>query len=253
MKKTSIYLYFAIAILAGLIILAACEESTDNDFSPGGEAGIGGSLARFTIANDHLYTVDDNSMHIFSVENTEKPVLKNEKQIGFGIETIFPRGDHLFLGSQTGMYIYDINNPANPFEVSFFSHIKSCDPVVADQDYAYVTLNTANSWCWRNTNELQVVDISDIENPTLAASKDMNSPLGLSIHNDTLYVCDKGLKVLDVSDPENIIQLMHFSDIQANDLIYNDNKLFVIGDNGFYQYKIEDGNIEKISEILIGN
>jgi len=250
MKKTPIYT--AIAILAGLIILAACEESTD-DFSPSGEAGIGGSLARFTIANDHLYTVDNYDLRVFSLENTEKPVLENEKHIGFGIETIFPKGNHLFLGSQTGMYIFDINNPLNPIELSFFSHIKSCDPVVADQDYAYVTLNTANSWCWRNTNELQIVDISNLENPKLAASKDMNSPLGLSINNDTLYVCDNGLKVLDVSDLNNITQLMHFSEIQANDVIYNDNKLFVIGDNGFYQYKIENGNIEKISEILIGN
>ena len=51
---------------------------------------------------------------------------------GFDIETIFNRGNHLFLGSMRGMYIYDITNPAVPTFVSEFQHGTACDPVVVD-------------------------------------------------------------------------------------------------------------------------
>lgn len=241
---------FIAAILVTLLAIS-CEKSSDNAAALN-EAGTGGSLARFTIANNHLYTVDMNTLKVFSLDDLGNPEPKDEKYLGFGVETIFPRGNTLFLGTRTGMYIFDISQSGSPQELSFYSHVFACDPVVADQDFAYVTLNSSNIGCPRNTDELQIINIQDLQNPKLEKSYDMNAPLGLSINNDTLYVCDNGIKVLDVSDVQNIKQLHHFSDIQANDVIYNDGILMVIGDEGFYQYKIMGDTIEKISEIQIG-
>lgn len=247
MRNKAINILIAIVFITALII--SCENSSDNAISV--EAGTGGSLARFTIAENHLYTVDMNTLKVFSLADLENPELKDEQYLGFGIETIFPRDNSLFLGTQTGMYIFDITEPASPKELSFYSHVYACDPVVADQDYAYVTLNSSNIGCPRNTDELQIINIQDLQNPQLEKSYNMNSPLGLSINNDTLYVCDEGIKVLDVSDVQGIKQLHHFSGFNANDVIYNDGLLMVIGDEGFYQYKIQGDTIEKISEILI--
>lgn len=239
-----------ILISLSLIFAACSEESADVDNS--GEAGIGGSLARFTVANDHLYTVDEQQLRVFDITNSEKPEFVKEKYVGFGVETIFPKGNTLFLGTETGMYIYNIEQASSPVQLSFFEHIQACDPVVADEDQAYVTLSSSNQRCFRNVNELQIVDISNLNNPQLEASYEMFSPLGLSVNNDTLYVCDDGIKVFDVSEPNNIEELFHFAQIKSRDVIYHDNKLLVIGEDGFHQFRIENDELVKISELLIG-
>lgn len=247
MKKR---IYNLIAASMILLFAASCEQDSATEMT--GDAGTGGSLARFTVANDHLYTVDETNLKVYDLAMQEKPVFKDDKYVGFGIETIFPRGNTLFMGTRTGMFIYDINEPENPKQLSFYSHVYACDPVVADEDYAYVTLSSSNINCWRAVDELQIIDITDLSKPKLVKDYEMTSPMGLAINNDTLYVCDDGLKVLDVADKENVQQLHHFSNIQATDVIYNDGKLLVIGDNGFVQYRIENDTIIKISEIPVG-
>ena len=70
--------------------------------------------------------------------------ITNKVNVGsWNVETIFPFKDKLFIGSQNGMFVYNINNADNPSLVGQFSHVQSCDPVIADDDYAYVTLRTA--------------------------------------------------------------------------------------------------------------
>lgn len=80
----------------------------------------------------------------------------------------------------------------------------------------------------------------------------MTNPRGLAIRNDTLWVCDEGLKILDVSDKSNIEQLYYFDNLAANDLILDDDRALVIGESGLIQYKIENGIIKKLSEIPVG-
>lgn len=107
--------------------------------------GQGGSLARFKIVKDYLYTVDSHNINVFNIENLNSPEKVESVHAGFDIETIFNLGDNLFLGSRSGMYIYDISSPSKPVSVSEFQHGKTCDPVVADENYAYVTLRGGNS------------------------------------------------------------------------------------------------------------
>jgi hypothetical protein len=252
--ETKVKSAFWLKIFAGIWVafgLAACqfEGSSDYDFSSG--EGSGGSLARFTIANSHLYTVDNTSLKVFDLSNPQKPLFKTSKEVGFGVETIFPLGKKLFLGTQTGMYIYDVSSPTRPTELSFYEHIFSCDPVVSDGNFAYVTLSSANQTCWREINELQIVDIRNLENPQLVKRYNMQGPRGLAIRNDTLWVCDAGLKVYDVSDKANIRLIHHFNSVVAYDIILNKQLAMVVGENGFVQYRIANDTIFKISEINI--
>src|SRR5690606_21363599 len=84
----------------------------------------------------------------------------NTVSIGFDVETIFPYGEKLFIGSASAMYIYDISDPKNPARQGTVSHIRACDPVVADGNYAYVTLRNNNSGCGGSQNILNIYDIS---------------------------------------------------------------------------------------------
>ncbi len=233
------------------LVMTGCAMSEKEDMSSGDVSGQGGSLARFTISGDYLYTVDQSSLHTISLADLEHPRKVADKSLGIYTETIFPYENSLLLGTETGMLVYDLSNPASPKEVTFFQHIRSCDPVVAQNNFAYVTLNTSNQRCFNGANELQIIDISNLNSPKLVKTLNLAIPLGLDIDNDTLYVCDQGLKVYNVADKLNPVQINYFSDIQAQDVIHQTGRLIVIGTDGLHQYKQTAGGLQKISTISI--
>lgn len=210
--------------------------------------GNGGSLARFKIVNSYLYTVDSHYINVFDIQNLESPNKLESVFAGFDIETIFNRDNYLFLGSMSGMFIYNISIPASPAFVSEFQHGTACDPVVVDDTYAYITLRAGNL-CGAFESSLQIVDISTIEKPFLVKSYAMDGPYGLGIKNEKLFICDgsSGLKVYDKTDVNNLKLLNHFKNITTFDVIPLENHLLMIGDGILYQYKYENNSINLIS------
>ena len=214
------------------------------------QVGQGGSLARFKIVNDYLYVVDSHTINVFEISDLENPRDLEDIYAGFDIETIFNRGNNLFLGSMRGMYIYDITSPATPTFISEFQHGTACDPVVVDGDYAYVTLRGGNN-CGATESGLFIVDISDITTPVLATSYPMDEPYGLGIKENKLFICDgkSGLKVYDKTNIDNLVSLNHYENIITFDVIPMDETLIVIGDEILYQYSYLDNDIELISSM----
>ena len=115
----------------------------------GGSTGVGGSMARFSIMNDYLYVADQQNLSAFDISSPGNPNLVSQEYAGWDIETIFNYVDHLYLGSSTGMYIYSIEDPTAPQQVSFLRHVQGCDPVVVKDNYAYVTIRGGNA-CGQN-------------------------------------------------------------------------------------------------------
>ncbi|WP_394974832.1 LVIVD repeat-containing protein [uncultured Croceitalea sp.] len=224
-------------------------DFAENANDSGGNIGQGGSLARFKIVDDYLYAVDSHTINVFEISDLANPLDLEDVYAGFDIETIFNRGNHLFLGSMRGMYIYDITSPATPEYVSEFQHGTACDPVVVDDNYAYVTLRGGN-FCGATESGLFIVDISTIENPELKVIYPMDEPYGLGIKDDKLFVCDgaSGLKVYNKSNVPDLPQLNHFKDIVTFDVIPMDEQLLMIGDGILYQYKYLNNDISLISE-----
>ncbi len=219
--------------------------------------GIGGSMARFTIYKDYLYSVDWQDLNIFSISNPANPNEINEQELRRGIETIFSYKDQLFIGSRTGMFIYDNTDPTNPHRLSTFEHANVCDPVYPTDSFAYVTLNGGGE-CGQADDELNVVDIVDITSPDLLATYPMADPQGLAVQNKKLFLCDgtAGLKVYDTQDPQAITdnQLDQKPDIHAFDAIPHDQVLMVVGNNGLYQYDFTNpNNLEELSYIPVAN
>jgi hypothetical protein len=210
-------------------------------------AGIGGSMARFTLVTDYLYTVDQSSLRTFNVSKLDNPILSNTTQLGWGIETIFPVKDKLFLGSTTGMFIIDIANPTQPKQLSIFSHARRCDPVFVDGNLAYVTLDGSGS-CGGFSSQLDVIDITILTQPKLLKSYPMKRPKGLSVLENTLFICDEGLKIYDATKWETIDQNLksHITGFETYDVISfieNVNNVkqkiaMVIGKDGFIQLDV---------------
>lgn len=220
--------------------------------SPTSVTGQGGSLARFMIVSDFLYAVDSHNINVFNIQDLANPQDLEDVFAGFDIETIFNRGNHLFLGSMRGMYIYDISTPAKPTFISEFQHGTACDPVVVDGDYAYVTLR-GGSMCGATESGLFIVDISDIANPVLSKTYPMESPYGLGIKGEKLFVCDgsSGLKVYDKTDIENLVPLNHFKDIDAFDVIPLETHLLMVGAEIIYQYEYLEDTIKLLSTLKL--
>jgi len=240
------------AILPALIITACGKDSSSaSDLAP--STGQGGSLARFAIVDDHLYAVNGTNLKAFDISNVEKPVYQSNHSVGVEVETIFAREDKtLFIGSTQGMYIYGIDdNTGRPDYISHYEHIVSCDPVVADDSYAYVTLRSSvgATACNRGINQLDIIDIKNLSTPQWINSVQMTHPIGLAIYGDTLLVCDNGIKVLDVSQPNHVKELNTLPNIDAVDIIPLGDVMLVAGSSGLSQYRYKNRQFTFLSEI----
>jgi hypothetical protein len=196
--------YMITMLLMGIMVISACSKNGTIDInSNGNNTGLGGSLARYTIVGRYLYTVDANNLTVFDLDAANGPQLVNKQNIGFAIETIFPFKNYLFIGSNSAMYIYSLNNPAQPQQLSETMHINGCDPVVANDSTAFLTIHGGNA-CQSMINELQIYNIKNLQQPIWIKSVAMTHPLGLALNQQYLYVCDqeKGLYVMDISNPE---------------------------------------------------
>jgi hypothetical protein len=192
---------------------------------------------------------------MFDISNKTAPLKINEFSTGLNVETMFLTDNNMFLGTTTGMLIYDISNPALPVPQALFTHAKSCDPVIVSDTLAYITQRTGTTCGW-GLNVLDVVSIKNINQPVLLMSYRLVNPYGLGKDGDLLFICDgtAGLKVYDASNPSDIINHLIFSypDIKAYDVIPIGSVLVLIGDDGLYQYNYSDvRNIKLISIIPV--
>ncbi len=194
-------------IIAITFIAYSCEKSADSLSNPtsGNPTGAGGSMARFAIVGNYLYTVDKSDLKVFDLSNPAVPVFKRTVPVGFEIETIYPFKDKLFIGSTGMVHIFSIQDPSYPTKLSEAISpdvIRRCDPVVAKDTVAYATLRT-NGECGGLQSILAVFDIRDITKPVQKNAIPVSEPHGLGYSGNTLYVCDKlaGLMVFDISQP----------------------------------------------------
>ncbi len=230
-----------IARIACLVmILAACSKDSSK-LAP--STGTGGSLARFTIAKEHLYVVDGNTLHVFGLQNPGEPADRGSIILSLNgeVETIYPWEDQLFIGTMSAMHIFSIADPANPKHQGTAVHVTACDPVVANDRYAYVTIRTGNN-CGGNRNTLQIFDVTNPTAPDLQSTVQLTNPHGLGLHGHHLYVCDAdaGLVVLDVNDANNPEVLDTLTGYDFKDCIPINNLLITMVSTGMVLYDISN-------------
>lgn len=221
--------------------------------------GQAGSMSRFAVKDERLYIVTSQDLRVYNVTNCSVPTFVQSVAIeswGGEAETIFALDNLLLIGSTSGMFIYDNQDADNPTFLSVFEHVTSCDPVVSDGQYAYVTLRSENGGtrCTGWTNQLDVLDISSPANPFLVRSYPMTKPAGLGIDGTSLFVCDgnAGLRVFDAENPGQLKETQHFSELNAMDVIPNNGTLIMMGEDGIVQYSYDGATeMQKLSTIPV--
>lgn len=220
----------------------------------GASEGLNGSTSRFGLYQSYLYVIGIGRMHIFDLAGAQPVRIGADIALEGMAETIFTYKDCLFMGTPAGMLIYSLQNPLAPEYCSTVRHIYGCDPVVVENDRAYVTVHSGNA-CGQSGNLLQVVDVSDVKWPVEIVSYTMTKPLGLGIDRNTLFVCDDGLKVYRTDDPQQLMAncLLHAPDIKGYDVIPAGEVLIVMAEDGLYQYDYTDLNrITLLSKLPVG-
>jgi len=235
-------------------VMSETAYLTDASKGSGSSAGVNGSMSRFSLYKDYLYAVINYQMTIFDLK-TQTPTKALENFWIGNVETIFSYKDKMFLGTPTGMAIYSVENPIEPKYCSTVSHVWGCDPVVVDNDLAYVTVRSGN-FCGQTVDQLLIIDVQDVYHPKPIVEYTMKNPKGLGIDNNTLFLCDDGLKVFKTDNPQTLIanQITHYQGMDGFDVIPYGNVLMMIADNGLYQYDYSDiNNIKQLSVIPIIN
>lgn len=223
------------------LLLAGCDGDGVSSGSGDVLTGTGGSTARMTISGDYLYAIAGSNVQLFDISAPESPAPWTKVQIDWDIQTLFPYGDYLLVGAADGIHILDNTDPAAPAYVGDFQHAQAIDPVVAQDDIAYVTLRRDTSNPGPGiANQMNIIDISDVTQPVLLDTLSMQSPEGLSVQGDRLHVCDgvAGLKSFDITDPVKPVVAGVIPEVNCRDVIASGELLYVIEDDGLTQYDI---------------
>jgi len=234
-------------------VFMAASSSSPAQSSSASPIGAGGSMARFTIMNDRLYTVSTTDLDVFNISNSRDPQHTNTINIGWNIETIYPFRDKLFIGSQSGMFIFNAANADAPVVAGQFNHARSCDPVVADDDYAYVTLRSGTQ-CQGFSNQLDIVKLNNFSNAELKGTYPMTNPHGLSKDGDLLFICDgeAGLKVYNAANVMDLKLINEVNNAATYDVIAMNKIALVVAKDGLYQYSYANlPNIRLLSKISV--
>lgn len=221
-----------------------------------GQVGTGGSYAKIQINNNALYLVEDNLLKIFDITQPlqtafDKDVYMNSWMAG-RLETLFKQGDNLFVGSTAGVHILDASDEFNPEYKGVFSHATACDPVVVSGNTAYVTLRSGTNCNATIQDQVDVLDVSDITNPTLLSTYFMPQPLGVGVKDNSLFVCsgDNNLYIFDATNSNQLLLKNKIAIQDVYDVIPLNSHLIVVGKNKILQYNYtNDFSLTPISTV----
>lgn len=236
----------------GGIYFAATSQAGNQ--SPASIKGIGGSMSRFALLNNYLYTVGESNLNAFNITNSNQPYFTKSTPVDWHVETIYPFQNKLFVGSNNGMFMYDVSSdPSSPSKIGEFTHARACDPVIADDKYAYITLHSGTE-CLGYNNQLDIVQLNNFTNASLVKTYNLTSPHGLSKDGNLLFVCDgtDGVKVYNAANANNLQLLKTIPGAETYDVIAYNKVAIVVASDGLYQYSYADvNNIFLLSKISI--
>jgi hypothetical protein len=202
----------------------------------------GGSVTNLHITNRWAYlTQARDGLQILDISNPAAPVTKGEYNRALSPVGVYVKGNYAYLADESvGMRIIDVSTPGNPVNKSVwapddqhwyitdlevngdlalitnhgdgFYIVDVSDATAPKKLCRYTGLNHPRALCYKgndvyivNASRLEILDISNPENPTLKGGINFTAEAKeIAAHGDFAYVGGTdGLKILDISDPAN--------------------------------------------------
>lgn len=245
---------FTLSLLC-IIALGGCYADESLSDSGSSNTVLSGSYANMLTIGDKLYMLAGSTLQVLDISKRDEPQRITSIEVNDGIESLFYNSEHLFVGSDEGMFIYSLDASGIPIlqsQTSYdnFDIVLPCDPIVANDTIAFSTLSTTfeSGPCQRivQLNQLRIYDIKNVTNPDLITTLEMETPKGLGLDGEHLFVCEQynGIKAFDVSSPNNIREIYHSTEFEARDVIPANGILMVVSSDTLYQY--DYSNIDNI-------
>ncbi|MDO6765096.1 hypothetical protein [Agarivorans sp. 1_MG-2023] len=271
-----------LSVPIAIVLMAACGSESGSSGGTVVYSGTGqvGSLAALVEFQGDLHAINmSQSVSILRSEEFLSTDYVNRHS--WGAETLHVyENSHVMVGHATGVDIYrstgDLDYPVE--FVARLSHLVAYDPVVAHDGVAYYTTRDgSNEITFRDG--IFVENISDIlayvppsqeeidegassERPnstSMAEYRELADPIGLTLREGTLYVCDaaEGLVSLALEiNPDDAAEFSHLlvkqelNDVfSCNDVIATEQGLMLVGENGVYQLDVSDSGLSVVSHI----
>jgi hypothetical protein len=223
-------------ILALLLIIQSVSCSKEDTAAKSGSTK-NGSLSRVISIGNFIYAVDDNHLITINAGDPANLSIANNISLGANIQTIYHHNGSLFIGSATQMYVYNIqNNPAAPSLTSSYIYpviIEPRDPILALDSVIYSTSTSAVG-----SGVFRVFDSRDLTNPVLLEESFLQTPRGMDVSVNYLYLCNGrfGIWIYSITDPFHPILE---SIIDENNNLANGE----MGTNDYYDVIAENGQL----------
>ncbi|MCO6459779.1 MAG: hypothetical protein J5I59_00110 [Saprospiraceae bacterium] len=180
-----------ILLLAFASLFIGCDKEIQSVGESANSSGNGksGSTASMITYGDYMYFIDNSILRTMSLTDPAHPVQTSQVNIPGIAETLFAFEDALYVGTRTGVLVYDLTNKAQPVYQDNAFHWPAHDPVVVQGNYGYSTTRWGDQEGSGGGN-LTVLDVSNRLNPITLYSIPQEYPYGLGISGEYLYVCN---------------------------------------------------------------
>jgi hypothetical protein len=233
------------------ILLNACTKENLSISNTTNQAKSG-SITKFAIVGNYLYTIGLGTIEVFDITNRQEPKKINSVPTNTNIETIFSYLDRLYLGATDGVHIVDITIPSAPKILGMARHQVGCDPVVARGNIAYSTVlqsRVCNNGINVSRSELMVISTNTLQ---IINAIPLEEPQGLGYDENYLFVCNGqfGIVIFDITNEINPVRISTIYGINARDLIIDNHTLIVSSDKGYTFYNYDNiYSATKLTEI----
>lgn len=182
---------------------------------------IEGSVLSVDIRGNYAYLVGDKIYILDITDPANMQMLSSRDIKGLDISV----SDGLAYVAGDGLTIIDVTNPQQPVEIGYYEddyegeQAPQIGKVMVSENYAYVLSQSVGA------GSLQVIDVSDPQNPHLAGSYlpdpaytdngvsySTSYPEGIFISGDQAYITTNnmqsgGFRTLDISNPTNVQEI----------------------------------------------
>ncbi len=194
----------------GGIKIINCSDSLNPTFVSQYDAG--GDIVNFEVANNLLFIANlELGLEIVDISNIENPVRIGLFFDGGNALDVCIVDDYLFLADGfDGVEIIDISNPNNPLKINQINTYLAATEISVKDEFIYV-LET-NLFNKDSSSKFTIIDITDINSPQITDSITMIRGSSFAIIENIAYIAAIYLKIVDISNPHEIVVLENIDD-----------------------------------------
>jgi hypothetical protein len=233
-----------------------------------GRGDVPGKLTNITIAGNYAYICRTeygpegvNCVYVVNIGNPSAPYLVSTIPIsGGGPHSVYIYNNKAYIAVVgSGLFIFDVINPAAPVQIGFFAGIGSYNgtdykDVVVSGNYAFV-VDYAYS-VTADSGGFQVIDVSNPASPTFVTLYDIHLLNYIIKSGTTVYISTQttGIYSFDVSNPTAPVLLGHNDDVEyvRSMALYGGGLLTVSTSRGFYDVS-DPAAMTLVSSDSLGN